>query len=159
MHTRGSDGRQYRGVLNDAEITERFRVIAFDMPWHGKSSPPQGSEREEYRLTRDFHTSLVVAISQASSLDWRPSRAQPCRHARRALPRAGCRPRRTSRPTTTPSGCIMPTCTVAKCAPASCRDSSSPPRSRHAVRDHAGSRIPERFLGHLRPVLNEVAAS
>lgn len=72
---------------------------------------------------------------------------------------SGCRPRRTSRPTKTPSGCIMPTCAVAKCAPASCRDSSSPPRSRHAVRDHAGSRIPERFLGHLRPVLNEVAAS
>jgi hypothetical protein len=25
-------------VLNDAEITRHYRVIAFDMPWHGKSS-------------------------------------------------------------------------------------------------------------------------
>ncbi|MBL0898318.1 MAG: alpha/beta hydrolase [Reyranella sp.] len=69
LHTAGSDGRQYRGVLNDAEITKRFRVIAFDMPWHGKSSPPEGFEREEYRLTRDFYTSFVLAVAEALSLD------------------------------------------------------------------------------------------
>jgi pimeloyl-ACP methyl ester carboxylesterase len=42
LHTAGSDGRQYRGVLNDSSITAKYRVIAFDMPWHGKSSPPEG---------------------------------------------------------------------------------------------------------------------
>jgi pimeloyl-ACP methyl ester carboxylesterase len=42
LHTAGSDGRQYRAVLNDPAITKHFRVIAFDMPWHGKSSPPAG---------------------------------------------------------------------------------------------------------------------
>ena len=31
LHTAGSDGRQYRAVLNDAEITRGYRVIAFDM--------------------------------------------------------------------------------------------------------------------------------
>jgi pimeloyl-ACP methyl ester carboxylesterase len=40
LHTAGSDGRQWRGVLNDAEILKSYRVVAFDMPWHGKSSPP-----------------------------------------------------------------------------------------------------------------------
>ena len=42
LHTAGSDGRQYRGLMNDARVTEKHRVIAFDMPWHGKSSPPFG---------------------------------------------------------------------------------------------------------------------
>ena len=44
LHTAGSDGRQWRDLLNDAEITRRFRCIAFDMPWHGKSCPPAGWE-------------------------------------------------------------------------------------------------------------------
>src|SRR3974390_3483968 len=42
LHTAGSDGRQYRALFNDAEITRRYRVIAFDLPAHGKSSPPAG---------------------------------------------------------------------------------------------------------------------
>src|SRR5215472_5133976 len=33
LHTAGADGRQYRALLNDGEITKRFRVIAFDLPW------------------------------------------------------------------------------------------------------------------------------
>ena len=40
LHTAGADGRQFRALMNDAEVTKHFRVIAFDMPWHGKSSPP-----------------------------------------------------------------------------------------------------------------------
>ena len=51
LHTAGADGRQYRHLMLDEEITGKFRVIAFDMPWHGKSFPPQGWENEEYRLT------------------------------------------------------------------------------------------------------------
>ena len=54
--------------MNDAEITRRFRCIAFDMPWHGKSSPPAGFQREEYRLTRDFYTAFVVAFVEALAL-------------------------------------------------------------------------------------------
>ncbi len=42
LHTAGSDGRQYRALLNDPEILANYRVIVFDMPWHGKSSPPDG---------------------------------------------------------------------------------------------------------------------
>ena len=40
LHTAGSDGRQYRGLMNHPGILANHRVIAFDMPWHGKSSPP-----------------------------------------------------------------------------------------------------------------------
>ena len=69
LHTAGSDGRQYRALLNDPAITARFRVIVFDMPWHGKSSPPEGWEREEYKLTTDSYVDLVVTVARALGLD------------------------------------------------------------------------------------------
>src|SRR5262249_61776442 len=68
LHTAGSDGRQYRAVLNDPEITKHYRVVAFDMPWHGKSSPPAGWEREEYRLTAEAYASLVMAVARGLGL-------------------------------------------------------------------------------------------
>jgi pimeloyl-ACP methyl ester carboxylesterase len=42
LHTAGADGRQFRELMNDARVTKDFRVIAFDMLWRGKSSPPAG---------------------------------------------------------------------------------------------------------------------
>jgi pimeloyl-ACP methyl ester carboxylesterase len=69
LHTAGADGRQYRALLNDAEITRRFRVIAFDLPWHGKSSPPAGFEREAYQLTTDLYVDTVMAVCRALGLE------------------------------------------------------------------------------------------
>jgi pimeloyl-ACP methyl ester carboxylesterase len=69
LHTAGSDGRQYRALLNDPDITKRFRVIAFDLPWHGKSSPPPGFEREAYQLTTDLYVDTVMAVCRALDLD------------------------------------------------------------------------------------------
>jgi pimeloyl-ACP methyl ester carboxylesterase len=69
LHTAGSDGRQYRAVLNDPEITKNFRVLAFDMPWHGKSSPPQGWQDEDYRLTTDGYVALIMEFLRALALE------------------------------------------------------------------------------------------
>ena len=70
LHTAGSDARQYRAVMNDAAITSRFRVIAFDLSWHGKSSPPEGWHLErEYRLTAADYRAIVVAVARALGLD------------------------------------------------------------------------------------------
>ena len=69
LHTAGADGRQYRALLNDAEITCRFRVIVFDLPWHGKSSPPAGFEREAYQLTTDLYVDTVMAVCRALGLE------------------------------------------------------------------------------------------
>ena len=69
LHTAGSDGRQYRGLLNDARITKNYRVIVFDMPWHGKSSPPAGWENEEYRLTSRDYVRMILEVSAALELD------------------------------------------------------------------------------------------
>lgn len=69
LHTAGADGRQFRAMLNDPEITDRFRVIAFDLPWHGKSSPPEGYHLAEYRLTTELYTATILAVCEALELD------------------------------------------------------------------------------------------
>ena len=69
LHTAGADGRQYRRLLNDEAITRHFRVIAFDLPWHGKSSPPAGFEHETYQLTTETYMATVWAVMQALGLE------------------------------------------------------------------------------------------
>jgi pimeloyl-ACP methyl ester carboxylesterase len=69
LHTAGSDGRQWRGVLNDAEILKSYRVVAFDMPWHGKSSPPKGWQGQDYRLTTESYTAMIMTFAKALGLE------------------------------------------------------------------------------------------
>ncbi len=89
LHTAGSDGRQYRGLMNDARVTAKHRVIAFDMPWHGKSSPPAGWHEEEYQLTSAQYTTMILEIMTRA----RTRQADPDRlFDRRAhLPASGAR--------------------------------------------------------------------
>ncbi len=68
LHTAGSDSRQYRHLLNDAEVTSRYRVIAFDLPWHGKSSPPEGFQHEVYELTPDLYVGSIMAVVRGLGL-------------------------------------------------------------------------------------------
>ena len=69
LHTAGADNRQWRHLLNDAEITRHFRVLAFDMPWHGKSLPPVGWQDEEYRLTTQGYIDLILAFIRTLGLE------------------------------------------------------------------------------------------
>ena len=69
LHTAGADSRQFRGVLNDPAVLQQFRVVTFDLPWHGKSSPPPGWWREPYRLTADAYMQAVLAVIDALELD------------------------------------------------------------------------------------------
>lgn len=68
LHTAGSDARQYRHILCDEEITKKFRVIAFDMPWHGKSYPPIGYQNNDYELTTERYVETIRSISAALGL-------------------------------------------------------------------------------------------
>ena len=68
LHTAGSDGRQFRAVLNDPAITQHYRVVAFDMPWHGKSSPPAGWEKQDYELTTTRYTDLIMTVARELDL-------------------------------------------------------------------------------------------
>jgi pimeloyl-ACP methyl ester carboxylesterase len=71
QHTAGSDGRQYRHLLEDPDFQRQYRMIAYDLPYHGKSNPPSGKEwwKEEYKLTQDFLLKFVVAFCHALELD------------------------------------------------------------------------------------------
>jgi pimeloyl-ACP methyl ester carboxylesterase len=69
LHTAGADGRQYRALMNDERVTSKHRVIAFDMPWHGKSSPPVGWHNEEYQLTSAQFTTMILEVMTALELD------------------------------------------------------------------------------------------
>ena len=69
LHTAGSDGRQWRHLLDDAEFARNFRIIAFDMPWHGKSNPPDNWDGREYQLTTARYTATIRAFCAALDLD------------------------------------------------------------------------------------------
>lgn len=69
LHTAGADSRQYRHLMLDDAVTAHYRVIAFDMPWHGKSFPPPGYQDEEYRLTTEGYTEAILAVADALELD------------------------------------------------------------------------------------------
>lgn len=69
LHTAGADGRQFRHLMLDEEITAHFRIIAFDMPWHGKSLPPAGYQDEEYRLTTDLYAETIRAFCGGLGVD------------------------------------------------------------------------------------------
>jgi pimeloyl-ACP methyl ester carboxylesterase len=71
QHTAGADGRQWRHLLEDREITKSFRLIAHDLPYHGKSLPPASGEwwKREYSLTQDFFMKFIVALARELGLD------------------------------------------------------------------------------------------
>jgi pimeloyl-ACP methyl ester carboxylesterase len=69
LHTAGADSRQFRHVLNDSEVGRRFRVVAFDMPYHGRSNPPERWWLERYRLTTKSYVAAIRSVWQALGLD------------------------------------------------------------------------------------------
>lgn len=68
LHTAGSDGRQYRGLMSDEAVLKSHRIIAFDLPGHGKSSPVAGFEAMPYMLTTDMYMEAVMSVCQAMQL-------------------------------------------------------------------------------------------
>src|SRR5919106_3497468 len=69
LHTAGADSRQWRHVLDDADITSRFRVIAFDLPYHGRSNPPDRYWLAKYRLTTKTYVEIVRAVWKTLELE------------------------------------------------------------------------------------------
>ena len=69
MHTAGSDGRQFHGLMADPRITDGYRLIAFDLPWHGKSPPPEGSIPGSWRLNTDLYVDLIMGFITAAKLE------------------------------------------------------------------------------------------
>ena len=70
QHTAGCHSSQWRHLFEFPEITERFRLIAYDLPCHGKSIPPVGVAwwDEQYLLKGAFLRSIPIKLSEALEL-------------------------------------------------------------------------------------------
>jgi len=71
QHTAGGDGRQWRHLLNDEEVTSIYRVIAVDLPYHGKSLPPESIAwwNSEYRLTKTFFMAFLLEFCRGLGIE------------------------------------------------------------------------------------------
>ncbi len=71
QHTAGSHGSQWRHLFERREITDHFRLIAYDLPFHGKSVPPVGRRwwAERYELRGEFLRSVPVKLAEALELE------------------------------------------------------------------------------------------
>jgi pimeloyl-ACP methyl ester carboxylesterase len=71
QHTAGCHGSQWRHLFENPEITRRFRLIAYDLPYHGKSLPPVEKDwwNEQYLLKGDYLRSIPLELSRVLGLD------------------------------------------------------------------------------------------
>ena len=70
QHTAGCHSSQWRHLFEFPEITKRFRLIAYDLPYHGKSIPPAGLTwwNDQYLLKGDFLRSIPIKLTEALGL-------------------------------------------------------------------------------------------
>ncbi|WP_147803637.1 alpha/beta fold hydrolase [Alkalicoccus halolimnae] len=68
LHTAGADSRQYHPLMKTAEVTDHFQVLAFDLPCHGRSMPPEGWWEEEYLLTTNDYVDLIFQFLKAAGV-------------------------------------------------------------------------------------------
>ena len=71
QHTAGCHGTQWRHLFEETDITDRFRLIAYDLPFHGKSVPPVGMDwwAQPYQLRGEFLRSVPMRLAAALDLD------------------------------------------------------------------------------------------
>jgi pimeloyl-ACP methyl ester carboxylesterase len=69
LHTAGADSRQFRYLMEDEELTSRYRFVAFDMPWHGRSDAPADWATTTYALTTETYAATVLAFMDALALE------------------------------------------------------------------------------------------
>ncbi len=69
LHTAGADGRQFHRLMADPRIAGSHRMVAFDLPWHGRSPPPAGAIPGSWRLNTELYVSLVMGFVEAARLE------------------------------------------------------------------------------------------
>lgn len=70
QHTAGAHSVQWRHLFEMPEITEHFQLVAYDLPYHGKSIPPVGRPwwEHDYKLEGGFLRQVPLAIAEALGL-------------------------------------------------------------------------------------------
>lgn len=62
LHTAGADARQFQAQLADVDLGRDYRLVAPDLPFHGRSMPPRDWDGGPYRLTAATYLAWCVAI-------------------------------------------------------------------------------------------------
>ncbi|MBY3468708.1 alpha/beta hydrolase [Rhizobium laguerreae] len=62
LHTAGADGRQFLAQLSDVSLAKSYRLIAVDLPFHGRSMPPLTWDGSSYKLTAETYLNWCTAI-------------------------------------------------------------------------------------------------
>ncbi len=71
QHTAGCHGSQWRHLFEVPAITDHFRLIAYDLPYHGKSLPPVTKQwwSQPYQLKGGLLRDLPRSLASALRLD------------------------------------------------------------------------------------------
>lgn len=69
LHTAGSDARQWHGLMAQSELRAHWRMLAFDMPGHGRSPLPAGQANWTWRLNQDQYIDWVLRYLDAMQLE------------------------------------------------------------------------------------------
>lgn len=62
LHTAGSDGRQYHGVMNHPDMLARCHMTVFDMPGHGRSFPGEHQIPGRHSNSEDAYVDTIAAV-------------------------------------------------------------------------------------------------
>ncbi|MGN7949362.1 alpha/beta fold hydrolase [Microbacterium sp. 22215] len=68
LHTAGADSSQFHGLMSLRDEVPGHRLIAFDLPWHGRSAPARGSSIHDYALTSESYADCIAAVIEALEL-------------------------------------------------------------------------------------------
>jgi pimeloyl-ACP methyl ester carboxylesterase len=62
---------QWRHLFECPDVTDHFHLVAYDLPYHGKSVPPVGEEwwADAYELTNSHARAVPLALATALGLD------------------------------------------------------------------------------------------
>jgi pimeloyl-ACP methyl ester carboxylesterase len=54
--------RGVSGVMNDKRAQQKLKMVAFDLPAHGRSFPPTDAMPGEHSLTEDMYIGIIAAV-------------------------------------------------------------------------------------------------
>jgi pimeloyl-ACP methyl ester carboxylesterase len=70
QHTAGNENREWWHLLEDRELTKKYRFIAYDLPAHGKSDPSFDKDffSSDQPLKSEWITNFVMSFSESLNL-------------------------------------------------------------------------------------------
>lgn len=71
QHTAGADSGQFRHLMEDPDFQKHYRMIAYDLPFHGRSLPPTSQRwwEESFVLTKGVLFDLILGLCERLDLD------------------------------------------------------------------------------------------